>query len=89
MGNIERWWRVHAPLTGKTTWTDEDPNDRLHAAWENAQVRGPFVLEADTQGAVDALREVVDEAKRQTPALSGDRLALTIGYVVLNRLGGQ
>jgi hypothetical protein len=42
------------------------------------------------RGAVDAaLRDVLEEAKRRTPQLTGDRLAMTIGYVVIDRLRGQ
>lgn len=43
------------------------------------------------RGAVDAaLRDVVAEAHRRTPELSGDRFALTVGQVVIERLvGGQ
>lgn len=48
MGNIERWWRIRR-TDGNVTWTDNDPTDKLTAAWEGATVRGPFVLE--TQGA--------------------------------------
>lgn len=58
MGNIECWWRVIRPLDQHVTWTDEDPSDRLEAAWADAMVEGPYVPEADYRGAVEALRRI-------------------------------
>jgi hypothetical protein len=93
MSVIERWWRVTPDpnLNRKTTWTPEIPV--LEASWVGAKVAGPFVLESHLEGAVDtALREIVDEARRQTPRLTGDRFALTVGLAVLehlNHYGGQ
>jgi uncharacterized protein (DUF2336 family) len=52
-------------------------------------------LRQQLAGAVDAaLRDVLEEAKRRTPQLTGDqltgdRVAMTIGYVVIDRLRGQ
>lgn len=59
MGDIERWWRVTARNGRVGTWTDQDPGDRLTAAWTGATVDGPFVPESELRGAVEALVELV------------------------------
>jgi hypothetical protein len=40
----ERWWRVD-DVYGHSTWTDQNPSERLTAAWTDATVAGPFVME--------------------------------------------
>jgi hypothetical protein len=55
MSPSERWWRVTRRGDGHVTWTDEDPSDRLVAAWEGAKVKGPFIPEPP-QAAVEAER---------------------------------
>jgi len=40
-----------------------DPSDKLVAAWEDAIVAGPYVLESSTtQGAVEALRDLHEKS---------------------------
>jgi len=71
---IERWWRV-TPRNPehRTVWVQEDPSDRLYAAWEGATVTGPFVPE-QPQGAVAAdeikLASVEHEYERYEVKLS-------------------
>lgn len=60
----ERWWRV-VNARGSSIWVDHDPDDMLVAAWADATVSGPFVLESSpTRGAVEddgaLLRELTD-----------------------------
>jgi hypothetical protein len=63
--------------------------DAVRAERDEARAKLESVRQ-QLEGAVEAtLREIVDEAQAQTPELSGDRLAMTVGYVVLRRLGGQ
>jgi hypothetical protein len=54
------------------------------AKWEKFGAR----IAADRRAVDAALRDVLEEAKRRTPQLTGDRLAMTIGYVVIDRLRG-
>lgn len=57
MTEIERWWQVRR-ADKRTHWTPEDPNALIAAgkapAWEGAKIIGPYVPEADLQGAVGA-----------------------------------
>lgn len=64
MGNIERWWRVIGQ-NGRSTWLDVDPEAEgmMTGAWHRAEVHGPFVLEATTEGAVSRLHELADMAR--------------------------
>jgi glutathione S-transferase len=60
------------------------------AKWEKFGAR----IAADRRAVDAALRDVLEEAKRRTPQLTGDqltgdRVAMTIGYVVIDRLRGQ
>ena len=65
MGLIERWWKVTARNGTVATWTDQDPSDRLIAAWAGAKVEGPFVPAAACEGAVEALRKIEHSTDRE------------------------
>lgn len=84
----------HCPTCGQRagTFTTDEGTSYFLATAEQEASEAAFLRE-QLRGAVDtALREIVDEARRQTPRLTGDRFALTVGLIVLERLnlyGGQ
>lgn len=77
MGEIERWWRVTRSSDGHVTWTDEDPSDRLVAAWEDADVTGPYVLEAEQPaGVLDEALAVLTDPERPDRAARNRAVAI-------------
>jgi hypothetical protein len=86
-----RWWL--------TLWDDNTAREVYNVKPPERPSRpceAVEVVPADQlAGAVDAaLRDVLEEAKRRMPQLTGDqltgdRIAMTIGYVVIDRLRGQ
>jgi hypothetical protein len=91
---IARRWIVS---TGELWLPDGSPTSKPDPETEDWVVLAEDydALADQLRGAVDtALRDVLEEAKRRTPQLTGDqltgdRIAMTIGYVVIDRLRGQ
>jgi hypothetical protein len=88
---IERWWRIDFP--GHSEWTNDSENAKDAHEYYDYPVAGPFVLEASaTQGAVEALRQIVALDEREGDLAEGPGYWGAIGEcadIARRGLGGQ